>query len=83
MYAYINHCIIMINTWVIQLTQLMEKKTEQEELSLLENIKISNFIIKYLNPILINGIIGITNSMPDDPIDYLVSHYSLSYFHLC
>lgn len=45
---------------------------KQEEYLSLKNNMIINFIIKCVNPVLVNGILEMIN-MPEDPIDFLVS----------
>lgn len=59
--------------------QLLNDKTVIEErLFLSGNIKIINFLVKCVNPIIVNGILEIIKNMPDDPIDFLVSHKCLT-----
>lgn len=53
---------------------LKEPGIKKEEHFSLENIKIVNFLIKCVNPILINGVLEIMKNMPEDPIDFLVNY---------
>jgi len=47
---------------------------KDKEQLLLENIEINNFLITYVNPILVNGIFEIIKDLPENPIDFLVSN---------
>lgn len=53
---------------------LKERPIKIEENISLENIKTINFLVTCVNPILVNGILDIIKKMPEDPIDFLVSH---------
>lgn len=46
---------------------------KQEEFFSLKKSMLTNFIIKCVNPVLVNGILEMINNMPEDPIDFLVS----------
>lgn len=48
-----------------------ERYNEQKLLS--QNLNI-NFLIKCVNPMLVHGILEAIKNMPEDPIDFLVSH---------
>lgn len=50
---------------------MKEKKIREENVSL-ESSVIINFIIKCVNPIIVNGIMEVITSQSDDPIDDLV-----------
>lgn len=54
-----------------------ERTVKTEENLSLGNIKTINFLITCVNPILVNGILDIIKKMPEDPIDFLVSHKCL------
>ncbi|XP_015379069.1 PREDICTED: adenylate kinase 7-like [Diuraphis noxia] len=56
------------------LAQLLKEPTVKKEHFSLENIKIVNFLIKCVNPILINGVLEIMKNTPKDPIDFLVEY---------
>jgi hypothetical protein len=45
---------------------------------LLENMKVVNFLIECINPILVNGILEIMKKMPSDPTDFLASNFCLN-----
>lgn len=51
---------------------IKEKMVRKQEYLSLKNSMITNFIIKCVNPLLVNGILEMIN-MPEDPIDFLVS----------
>lgn len=57
------------------MSKLIKKKMvrKQEDYLSLKNNIITNFIIKCVNPVLVNGILEMINNMPEDPIDFLVS----------
>lgn len=52
--------------------QIKEEEIQQQKL-VLKNIKTINFLIKRVNPVLVNGILEAIKIMPGDPIDFLVS----------
>ncbi|XP_025193818.1 uncharacterized protein LOC112593572 [Melanaphis sacchari] len=57
------------------LAQLLKEPTiKKEEHYSLQNIKIIDFLIKCVNPLLINGIMEIMKNTPEDPIDFLVEY---------
>jgi len=56
---------------------LKESTIKKEEHFPLENSKIIDFLIKCVNPILINGVLEIMKNMSEDPIDFLVNHIIL------
>lgn len=53
----------------------MNETTEEENNFSSNNHKIIHFLIRCVNPILVNGIIEIMKNKPDDPIDFLVRYY--------
>jgi len=59
---------------------LKEPTIKKEEHFSLENIKIVTFLIKCVNPILINGVLEIMKNMPEDPIDFLVNYTIIIFF---
>lgn len=44
----------------------------------LRNMKVINFLIKCVNPILVNGMLEIMKNLPSDPIDFLASNFYLN-----
>ncbi|XP_026822343.1 uncharacterized protein LOC113560577 [Rhopalosiphum maidis] len=67
------------------LAQLLKEPTiKKEDNFSLENIKIIHFLIKCVNPLLINGILEIMKNMPEDPIDFLVEYiYNHNMYNPC
>jgi len=59
---------------------LKEPIIKKEEQFSLENIKIIDFLMKCVNPILINGVLEIMKNTPEDPIDFLVNHIIIIFF---
>lgn len=56
------------------MSQLSKGKTTKEEHLWQKNIKIINFLIKCVNPILVKGTLEVLKNMPEDPIDFLVKN---------
>lgn len=59
---------------------LKEPTIKKEEQFSVENIKIIDFLVKCVNPILINGVLEIMKNTPEDPIDFLVNHIIIIFF---
>lgn len=56
--------------------QLLKETINKEHL--LGSMKVVSFLIKCINPILVNGILEIMEKMPSDPIDFLASNICLN-----
>ncbi|KAF0759689.1 Uncharacterized protein FWK35_00006402 [Aphis craccivora] len=67
------------------LAQLLKDSTiKKEEHFSLQNTKIIDFLIKCVNPLLINGILDIMKNTPEDPIDFLVEYiYNHNMYNPC
>ncbi|XP_050056023.1 adenylate kinase 7-like isoform X2 [Aphis gossypii] len=67
------------------LAQLLKDSTiKKEEHFSLQNTKIIDFLIKCVNPLLINGILEIMKNTPEDPIDFLVEYiYNHNMYNPC
>lgn len=59
---------------------LKDSTIKKEEHFSLQNTKIIDFLIKCVNPLLINGILEIMKNTPEDPIDFLVNHIIIIFF---
>lgn len=47
-------------------------KEEEEEILAAESMPLRHYLIKFIFPVLTNGLIEVAKVRPEDPIDYLV-----------
>ncbi|XP_025415016.1 uncharacterized protein LOC112686796 [Sipha flava] len=79
----------MISNIIIENEEVNEKSNQLlketiKKKHLLENMKVVNFLIECINPILVNGILEIMKKMPSDPTDFLVEYiYNHNMYNPC